>query len=74
VSFNIIAPGVVEQHLTLGATWTLANKAELTVSYMHAFSNSVTGPSATSLLGIGNSNETLKMHQNSIGIAYGWKM
>ena len=74
VSFNIIAPGVVEQHLTLGATWTLANKAELTVSYMHAFRNSVTGPSATSLLGIGNSNETLKMYQNSIGIAYGWKM
>ncbi len=74
VSFNIIAPGVVEQHLTLGATWTLANKSELTVSYMHAFKESVTGPSATSLLGIGSSSETLKMYQNSIGIAYGWKM
>ena len=74
VSFNIIAPGVVEQHLTLGGTWTLANKSELTVSYMHAFRNSVSGPSATSLLGIGNSTETLKMYQNSIGIAYGWKM
>lgn len=74
VSFNIIAPGVVEKHLTLGGTWTLANKAELTVSYMHAFKKSVTGPSATSLLGIGNSSETLKMYQNSIGVAYGWKM
>jgi long-chain fatty acid transport protein len=74
VSFNIIAPGVVEQHLTLGATWILADKSELTVSYMHAFKKSVTGPSATSLLGIGNSTETLTMYQDSFGIAYGWKM
>ncbi len=73
VTFNILAPGVVEQHLTLGTTWTLANKSELTVSYMHAFSNSVTGPSVTSLLGVGGT-ETLKMRQDSIGIAYGWKL
>jgi len=73
VTFNILAPGVVEQHLTLGATWILQNKSELTVSYMHAFSNSVTGPSASALLGVGGT-ETLKMYQNSIGIAYGWKM
>jgi len=72
VTFNIIAPGVIEQHLTLGATWTLQNKSELTVSYMHAFSNSVTGPSASAALGVGGT-ETLKMYQNSIGIAYGWK-
>ena len=73
VTFNILAPGVVEQHLTLGATWILQNKSELTVSYMHAFSNSVTGPSASALLGVGGT-ETLKMYQNSLGIAYGWKM
>jgi len=73
VSFNIIAPGVVETHLTLGATWTLPNRAELTLSYMHAFDKSVSGPSATALLGIGGT-ETLKMYQNSFGIAYGWKM
>lgn len=72
VTFNIIAPGVVEQHLTLGATWALTNKDELTVSYMHAFRNSVTGPSVTSLLGVGGT-ETLKMYQDSLGIAYGMK-
>lgn len=69
VTFNILAPGVVEQHLTLGTTWMMADKSELTVSYMHAFSNSVTGPSVTSLLGVGGT-ETLKMSQNAIGIAY----
>ncbi|OGT05638.1 MAG: long-chain fatty acid transporter [Gallionellales bacterium RBG_16_57_15] len=72
VTFNILAPGVVEQHLTLGTTWMLDNKSELTVSYMHAFSNSVTGPSVTSLLGVGGT-ETLQMSQNAIGIAYGMK-
>ena len=73
VTFNILAPGVVEQHLTLGTTWTLDNKSELTVSYMHAFSNSVTGPSVTSLLGIGGT-ETLQMSQNAIGVAYSIKL
>jgi len=72
VTFNILAPGVVEQHLTLGTTWMLDNKSELTVSYMHAFSNSVTGPSVTSLLGVGGT-ETLQMSQNAVGIAYGMK-
>ena len=73
VTFNILAPGVVEQHLTLGTTWTMDNKSELTVSYMHAFSNSVTGPSVTSLLGVGGT-ETLQMSQNAIGVAYSIKL
>ena len=72
VTFNILAPGVVEKHLTLGATWILASKDELSFSYMHAFSNSVSGPSVTSLLGVGGT-ETLKMSQNAIGIQYGWR-
>jgi long-chain fatty acid transport protein len=65
--FNILAPGVVENHLTLGATWTLANKDEISVSYMHAFESKVKGSGPTT--GI-----DLKMNQNALGIAYGWKM
>lgn len=72
LTFNILAPGVVEKHLTLGGTWTLANKDEITVSYMHAFNKSITGPSATVLLGVGGT-ETLKMRQNALGVAYGMK-
>lgn len=64
--FNILAPGVIKQHVTLGATWTLANGGELTVSYMHAFENTVKGKGATA--GIDNT-----MHQDSIGISYGTK-
>ena len=65
--FNVLAPGVIEDHLTLGATWTLSNKSELTVGYMHGFNKSVNGTGPTTGFNV-------KMHQDSIGIAYGWKM
>ncbi len=65
--FNVLAPGVIETHLTLGATWTLSNKSELTVGYMHGFNKSVTGAGSTAGFNV-------KMHQDSIGVAYGWKM
>ncbi|OGA53667.1 MAG: long-chain fatty acid transporter [Betaproteobacteria bacterium RIFCSPLOWO2_12_FULL_62_58] len=80
ISFNILAPGVVEKHLTLGLTYKTSTSGELTFAYMHAFSNTVTGPSAitTMINGMGFpgsfGTESLKMYQNSFGIAYGWKM
>lgn len=64
--FNTLAPGVIESHLTLGGTWTLANKDELTVGYMHGFKNTVNGTGGTAGMNI-------KMYQNSLGIAYGMK-
>lgn len=76
-AFNVLAPAVVEDHLTLGATWTLADKAELTVSYMHAFENEVKGSSPGP--GVGGADYSnaghgdIKMSQDSLGIAYGWK-
>ena len=69
-AFNVLAPAVVEDHLTLGATWTMADKAELTAYYMHAFENTVTGNSTTpGTPGYGD----LTMSQNAIGVGYGWK-
>jgi long-chain fatty acid transport protein len=76
VTFNILAPGVVEDHLTLGLSYAVGKNGELTVSYMHAFENSVSGPSFfsnfTAPLSAGE--ETIKMYQNAIGIAYAWKL
>lgn len=74
VTFNIIAPGVVQEHLTLGATWTLQNKGELTIAYAHAFKKSVTGSSLFNSFGVPAGSETIEMKQNSLGIAYSWKM
>jgi len=70
VTFNTIAPGVIKDHLTLGTTYLTSAGGELTVSYVHGFENSVTGPS---LLAPGTT-DTIRMHQDILGIAYGWKM
>lgn len=75
VTFNIIAPGVVTDHYTLGFTYNLDKESEITMSYMHAKENSVQGASLfTNWLGAANSGtETIKMYQDSLGIAYGKK-
>jgi len=72
--FNILAPGVVEDHVTLGATWVLANKGELSVAYMHAFEHSVNGSNSIPNVPLGGGNANLKMYQDSLGIAYGWQL
>jgi long-chain fatty acid transport protein len=70
---NFLAPGVVQNHLTLGATWKLANQSELTVGYVHAFEQTVTGPIPSNYAG-GSTTSTasIKMHEDSIGVTYGW--
>jgi long-chain fatty acid transport protein len=65
-SFNVIALGIVEDHLTFGATWTLDNNAELSAYYMHAFENTVRGT------GVAGGQANLTMDQHALGIGYGW--
>lgn len=62
--FNVLAPATVQDHLTIGGTWALDNKSELSFAYMHAFTNDI----ASSSNGITN-----RMHQDSLGVAYGMK-
>lgn len=68
VTFNIIAPGVITDHYTLGATYKLDVKSDLTLAYMYAPQNKVTGVSALS-----QTPETIRMSQQSLGVQYGWK-
>lgn len=70
-TFNIIAPGIVTDHYTLGMTYGLSKETEITVSYMHAAENSVSGPTSP-YFPVGGT-ETIRMYQNSLGIAYGMK-
>ena len=72
VTFNSIAPAVITDHVTLGFTHTLASGNELTVSYMHAFSNDLTGP-VNMYFPVGGTDK-IEMYQNSLGIQYSWKM
>jgi long-chain fatty acid transport protein len=72
VTFNILAPGVVTDHLTLGFTYSMGGGSELTMAYMHAFENSVSGPANNPNFPVGGT-ETIEMSQNSLGIAWSWK-
>jgi long-chain fatty acid transport protein len=71
--FNILAPGVVQDHLTLGMTYDVTKTNELTLAYMHAFQNSVYGANAIPA-SFGGGNVNLKMYEDSLGIAYSWKL
>ena len=68
VSLNILAPGIVKDHATLGMTYLTNAGNELTVAYMHAFENTVSGASNF------GGTDTISMYQNSLGVAYSWKM
>ncbi len=69
VTFNILAPGLIQDHVTLGFTYTLASGSELSMSYMHSMENTVSGAN-----GIMGGIDTIKMYQDSLGVAYSWKM
>lgn len=71
--FNLLAPGVIEDHLTLGASWDYSKDAEMSLVYVHGFSNEVKG-SGSIPAGFGNGEANLRMQQNSVGIGFAWKM
>ena len=74
VTLNFLAPAVIEDHITLGFTYTLASGNEVTMAYMHGFVNKVSGqgfaPDGVTPRGI----DTIQMYQDSLGIQYSWKM
>ncbi|WP_296753008.1 outer membrane protein transport protein [Thiobacillus sp.] len=69
VTFNILAPAVVEDHASVGFTYTLASGNELTVAYTHVLENEVSGPN---LFGAGT--DRIQMYENQVGVQYSWKM
>jgi long-chain fatty acid transport protein len=74
--FNILAPGVVQDHLTLGLTLAMSRTSELSFMYMHAFEKKVNGSGSIPPgfpPGFGGGEANLRMSQDSLGVAYGWK-
>jgi long-chain fatty acid transport protein len=67
--FNVLAPGTVEHHLTLGASWNVTKDQELTFAYMHAFEKEVKGNFTP---GFGTAD--ISMYQDSFGLQYSWKL
>lgn len=71
--FNILAPGVVQDHVTLGATWNAPHGGELSLSYIHGFNKKINGVNSIPVpFGGGNANVSLS--ENIVGVAYGWKL
>lgn len=69
--FNLLAPGVVQNHLTAGATWNLHAGKEITFAYIHAFEKTVIGVSSIPP-SAGGGNANVRMYQDSVGVSFGW--
>jgi long-chain fatty acid transport protein len=69
--FNILAPGVIETHATLGVTKAFGANHELDLAVMHGFDKTVSGPNP--LEAPGAQTIDLSMHQWEISLGYSWK-
>ena len=69
---NILAPGVVQQHLSFGATWAQGKTGELSVGYTHAFKKTVKG-SGSIPVAFGGGEADVHLSEDILGVAYGWK-
>lgn len=71
--FNILAPAVLQDHVTAGATWTLAGGGELSVAYTHGFKKTVSG-SGSIPAGFFGGEANIHLEENLLGVAYAWKL
>jgi long-chain fatty acid transport protein len=67
--FNIIAPGVVEEHVSLGATFAFNERNELSIAYTRGLEHEVHGKgSIPAMLGGGEAN--ISLAEDSFGLAW----
>jgi len=70
VTINILAPGVVRHHITVGGTWKLDSASAVTVAAMYAFNNDVEAPSFFNNFAPLGMTEKIEMYQYAIGVQY----
>jgi long-chain fatty acid transport protein len=69
--FNLLAPAVTQDHLHVGATFSLRDGKEINLAYVHAFDRTVHGVNSIAPTN-GGGNANLHMYQNSIQVSFGW--
>jgi long-chain fatty acid transport protein len=69
MTFNILAPGVMESHITAGFTLNRTANRDLNVSLMYAPNKKVTGPQNFDP----TQNVTFEMHQFELEVSYGMR-
>ncbi|MDH5710883.1 MAG: outer membrane protein transport protein [Gammaproteobacteria bacterium] len=69
VLFNMLAPATIEKHITLGFEYKFNEDYWLSVNYMHAFLNTIKGPTAFGVGGatVTGSNASIAMYQDALG-------
>ncbi len=71
VTFNILAPGVVKDHYTVGATWRLDSRSEITAYGLYAANNQVSGASLFVPFGAPpTTGETIQLKEYTVGLGY----
>lgn len=68
--FNTPAPAIVQHHASGGITQTFG-RCDLTVTYYHAFRNSIRGPWISSQGAIPGTSVTSRMSENSVTVGFG---
>ena len=69
LTFNILSPAVIEDHVTFGFTRDAANNREWNFAFMYALEESITGPNnfdPTQMI-------TIEMGQFELELSYGWR-
>jgi len=69
--FNLLAPAVVQSHVTAGSTFKLGGGKEISLAYFHAFEHTVNGAnSIPPTAGGGNAN--VRMYEDAVTVGFGW--
>jgi len=72
--FNILAPGVIETHLTAGGSWQLDHRNRISVAWLHAFKKTVHGSgSIPPAFGGGEANISLEEDSLAISFSHGFE-
>jgi len=77
IMFNFLAPAVVEHHGTLGFSYRPNKNIEWSFNYMHAWENTVKGPTALGPQGglpVDGENGSATMHINTFGVSFAYMM
>jgi long-chain fatty acid transport protein len=68
MTFNIIAPGVIEQHFTFGFTRAVSNTSDFNFALMYAPSNKISGPNTFQQSSV--QTVDLEMYQYELAFSY----
>jgi long-chain fatty acid transport protein len=67
IDFNIIAPAVIKDHITIGTTLIIDTAHEIDLAYVYAFQNKVSGQSA---VGLGTVSHQMRQHSVDLALVF----